>query len=236
MVYAGILAGGYGWDQVKGDMPKQFMMIGSKPMIIHTVEQFVVNALIDKIIVAAPENWIVYAKDMLKKYIITDKEIEVVMGGKNKNNSLNKVVNFIDEKYGIYQGDVLISHDAIRPFVTQRIIDENIETVRKFDSASTAVPTIDTIIKAGDDKQIEEITSERIFYSEQTPQTFKLDKLRDAYQNEKLAKKYVNAIKMFVEAGNNVQLVSGEYSNIKIVTQYDLEVANSILRDNSNDK
>lgn len=235
MVYAGILAGGYGWDQVKSDMPKQFMQIGTKPMIIHTIEQFVINDAIDRIIVAAPENWIVYTKDLVKKYISTEKEIEVIMGGRNKNNTLKQIVSYINERYLIDEKDIIIGHDAIRPFVTQRIIKENLEVLKKYDSASTAVPTIDTIIKAKEDGQIESITPERVFYSEQTPQTFKLEKLASVYRAEELPKKHVNAIKMFVEAGHSVSLVKGEYSNIKIVTQYDLEVANAILRDKNND-
>lgn len=236
MVYAGILAGGYGWDQTKEEMPKQFMLIGNKPIILHTVEQFLVNPFVEKIIVAAPENWIVYARDLFKKNVSSDKEIEVIAGGKNKNLSIKKITWFIEEHYGINQEDILINHDAIRPFVTQRIIDENIAAIKNYDSANTAVPTIETIIKAEKDGIIEEITSKRIFYSEQTPQTFNLWKLKKTYQNESLSNKYVNAVKMFMEDKNNVHLVMGEYSNIKIVTQYDLEVANAILRDKSNDK
>lgn len=235
MIYAGILAGGYGWDQRKDDMPKQFMPIGSKPIIIHTVEQFIVNPSIQKIIIAVPENWVVYTKDLLRKHITAGDKIDVILGGHNKNNTLHGIVNFIEAEYGIEEKDVLVSHDAIRPFVTQRIINENIEAVKKYDSANTAVPTIDTIIKAGKEKQIVEITPDRIFYSEQTPQTFCLKKLQEIYKNEQLAKRHVNAVKMFMEAGNSVRLVYGEYANIKIVTQYDLEVANAILRDKTND-
>lgn len=235
MIYAGILAGGHGWDQRKDDMPKQFMSIGHKPIIIHTIEQFIINPSIQKIIIAVPENWVVYTTDLLRKSITTNDKIDVILGGYNKNNTLHRIVNFIDSEYGIEEKDVLVSHDAIRPFVTQRIINENIETVKGYDSANTAVPTIDTIIKAGKEKQIVEITPDRIFYSEQTPQTFRLKKLQKIYKNEQLAKRHVNAVKMFMEAGNSVQLVYGEYANIKIVTQYDLEVANAILRDKTND-
>ena len=235
MIYAGILAGGYGWDQRKDDMPKQFMPVGSKPILIHTVEQFIVNPWIHKIMIAVPENWVVYATDLLRKNVTVSDKIDVILGGNNKNNTLRRMVDFIGTEYGIEEEDVLVSHDAIRPFVTQRIINENIEAVRKYDSANTAVPTIDTIIKAGKEKQIIEITPDRIFYSEQTPQTFCLKKLQEVYKNEQLAKRHVNAVKMFMEAGYSVQLVHGEYSNIKIVTQYDLEVANAILRDKIDD-
>lgn len=235
MVYAGILAGGYGWDQTRKDMPKQFFLIGTKPIIIHTTEQFVINPQVEKIIVVVPENWVVYAKDLFKKANY-GKEIIVISGGNNKNHSIKKIVEYIDLNYGIDASDILINHDAIRPFVTQRIIDENIRSIKNYDSASTAVPTIDTIIKANEYKEIIEITSKKVFYSEQTPQTFKLEKLHKTYKNEKLAFKYVNAIRMFMEDGNSVRLVNGEYSNIKIVTQYDLEVANAILKEKLDDK
>ena len=101
MIYAGILAGGHGWDQRKDDMPKQFMSIGHKPIIIHTIEQFIINPSIQKIIIAVPENWVVYTTDLLRKSITTNDKIDVILGGYNKNNTLHRIVNFIDSEYGI---------------------------------------------------------------------------------------------------------------------------------------
>ena len=75
MNYVGILAGGIGKRMGKTELPKQFLMIGNKPIIIHTVEQFLINSNVEKIIVAVPENWISYTIDLIEKYVKNEKVI-----------------------------------------------------------------------------------------------------------------------------------------------------------------
>ena len=85
MIYAEILAGGHGKRFGNKDLPKQFMMLSEKPIIIHTIEQFVINKDIDKIIVCTPKNWISYTEDLIKKYIKNNDNIEVTCGGSTRN-------------------------------------------------------------------------------------------------------------------------------------------------------
>jgi len=237
MVYAGILAGGYGWNQKKEDMPRQYMELGTKPIMLHTLEQFIINAAVDKIVIAAPGNWLVYTEDLVSKHIRTDKEICIIEGGSNKYRTIIQIAKYIKEHWGVQEDDICIYHDAVRPFVTQRIIGDNLEKIVKCQAVSTVVPTVDTIIRLEEENKVAEIPPKKELYAEQTPQTFRLDtllKVHDGLEDEQ-EKVMVNAFRAFLQEGYEIQVVEGEPSNIKIVTQYDFEVANLLIRDRKYD-
>lgn len=240
MNYAAILAGGKGLSMHKMDIPKQFMILGNKPILIHTIEQFLLNENIDKIIVVTPKDWEVYTIDLLDKQFKESHDISVIKGGKNKNLSIMEVVKYIDEQWGIHKEDVLINHDAIRPFVTQRIINDNIQKAVKTGACISAISTIDTIIDSETGAAVRSIPFKRYMYQEQSPQTFKLSLLKDLC--DKIEKQHLDietdTVRLASENGYQVEIVKGEYSNIKIVTPYDLQIAEALLRSHitNNDK
>ncbi len=127
MIYAEILAGGKGTRMGNTEMPKQFLMLGNKPIFIHTVEQFLMNKRIEKILICCPEQWVSYTKDTLKKYISDSTKVIVVKGGETRNDTILNGCHFIEKNYGIQDDDIILTHDAVRPFLTQRIIDDNID-------------------------------------------------------------------------------------------------------------
>lgn len=238
MVYVGILAGGLGTRMHRMDMPKQFLMLGSKPIIIHTLEQFIINQSVDRIIIAAPSEWKLYTMDLLEKWLSYKIEIDVICGGVNKNKSIKNIVDFIDNKWGIGDQDIIVNHDAIRPFVNQRIIDDNIELCKKYGAVNTVMPTVDTIVESKDKAKITSIPPKRFMYFEQTPQTFNLYKLKSAFEaaDKKLIDAETDTARLLLNNGINVCLAMGEYSNMKIITPYDLEVANALIKGVYNDK
>ena len=130
MIYAQILAAGKGTRMGNVNMPKQFLSIKNKPILIHTIEKFILIEDFHKIIISCPELWIEHTRDIIEKYVDDDR-IEIVAGGKERNDTLINSIHFIEENYGLNDDDVIISHDAVRPFVTRRIIKENIEKLKK---------------------------------------------------------------------------------------------------------
>ena len=103
MVIGAIFAGGIGSRMGSADMPKQYLQLGSKPIIVHTIEKFVVNPGIDRIIVLCPKAWIAHTKDLVKKYLgeaIAEK-INVVEGGSTRNGTLENALKFINENFAI---------------------------------------------------------------------------------------------------------------------------------------
>lgn len=231
MIYAEILAGGSGKRFGNKDLPKQFMMLSDKPIIIHTIEQFVINKDIDKIIVCTPKNWISYTEDLIKKYINNIDNIEVVEGGSSRNESMMNGCRFIKEKYGLKKDDIIITHDAVRPFINQRIIEDSIKVGKKNSAVDTVIPATDTIIKSEDGKLIFDIPDRSTLYYGQTPQTFNIIELMKLYESLTLDEKNIltDACKIFVLKGKPVKMIEGETFNIKITTVFDLKLADSIV-------
>lgn len=245
MIYAEILAGGTGKRFGNNDLPKQYNMLGSKPIIIHTIEQFVLNPKIDKIVVCTPKEWITYTEDLINKYIKGNNGIEVTEGGSTRNETIINGCNYIEKKYGLTDKDVIITHDAVRPFISQRIIEDNIKAVSKCDAVDTAIPATDTIIDSGSDKvvdadgndyMIESIPNRNSLWYGQTPQSFNVKSLMKMYDKLTEDEKDIltDACKIFVLKGEKVKIVKGETFNMKITTVFDLKMAEAILMERLN--
>ena len=234
MIYAGILAAGKGVRMHRQDLPKQFLPLGDKPIIIHTLEQFVVNPSVDHIITVVPEEWLQYTEDLLAKYKLTDKPYSIIAGGLNKTESIGFTAKFIDDKFEINDGDMLIAHDAIRPFVTQRIINDHISGVYEFGAANTAMKMNDSILITKDE-MLEAVPSHENMAAEQTPQSYSLTKLKELLTQIKTGDIPLTSEaefpRLWLKMGYEMGVVRGEYFNMKIINPYDLEVANALLKE-----
>lgn len=230
MVYAEILAGGKGKRMGNTEMPKQFLMLGSKPIIIHTIEQFVINKKVDRIIVCVPKDWMGHTKDILEKYLLNEK-IEIVKGGSTRNETIMNGCKYIKEKYGIKKDDIIITHDAVRPFITAQIIDDNIKGINGYDAVDTVIPSTDTIVESKNGEYITDIPDRKYMYQGQTPQTFKIKKLMEVYESLTKEEKEIltDACKIFSIKNKKVKIVKGAPTNMKITDIFDLKLANSIL-------
>ncbi len=183
MIYAEILAGGRGSRMGNTDMTKQFLLIGSRPIIIHTLERFLLNDRINKIIVVTPREWIQHTIDLIKKYIPLDKQeyIEVCKGGSDRNESIMSGIRHIQNNFGINDDDIIITHDAVRPFITHRIINDNIDMAIDYGATDTVIPAFDTIVESIDNNFINSIPIRNHMYQGQTPQPFKIKKIINLY-------------------------------------------------------
>ena len=121
MNYGVVVAGGVG-KRMGAEKPKQFLMIGDKPIIVHTVEKFVLCRDLDKIIVLTPADWIGYTGDVLAKHLGKSNMENVVVteGGETRNETIMNAINYIDEHFGLNEEDIIVTHDAVRPFVTHQ--------------------------------------------------------------------------------------------------------------------
>jgi len=232
MIFAVILAGGTGSRMGSTDMPKQFLEIKGKPVLTHTVEKFLPNPRFEKIIVLSPKAWIGHTSQIIRKYTGDDERIAVIEGGSTRNETIMNAVAYIDEHYGLNDDTVIVTHDSVRPFVTHRIIEENIEAAIEYGACDTVIPATDTIVE-GDGGKITSIPDRRRMYQGQTPQSFKAKMLRDTYNSLSDEEKDIltDAAKILVIKGMDVKLVQGETFNIKITYPYDLRIARSLLED-----
>ena len=239
MIYGEILAGGKGTRMGNTEMPKQFLKIGDKPIIVHTIERFLLNTRFDKIVITTPKEWISHTKDIISKYIPLDihGKLHVCEGGSDRNESIMNGIRYIEKNFGINDDDIIVTHDAVRPFLTHRIINDNIDMAIEYGATDTVVPAFDTIVESNNGNTITNIPIRDFMYQGQTPQSFNIKKLVELYSSLTDEEKSVltDAAKIFVVKGENVKLVQGEVFNIKVTTPYDLKLANAIIKEKIND-
>lgn len=231
MIYAVIAAGGIGSRMGNLEKPKQYLKIKDKPIIIHTVEKFFVKDCFKRIIILCPGQWVNYTKDILAKYLPANEKVSVIRGGSTRNETIMNAINFIEENDGLDDDTIIVTHDAVRPFVTARIIDENIEAAIEYGATDTVVPATDTIVESQDGSIISSIPDRSKLYQGQTPQAFKAKMLKELYYSLTEDEKNIltDACKIFSMKGHPVHLIDGEVHNIKITYPYDLRVAKALL-------
>ena len=229
MVYAAVLAGGSGL-RMGGSLPKQFLSVGDIPIIIRSIQVFLDSGSVDRIFVAVSEDYFDYTSELIEKYI-GKKNISVVIGGKNRNATLLNVIREI-EKDGLNSDDIILTHDAVRPFIDKRIIDENIKAAREHGACNTVVPAVDTILRSPDGKFIESVPVRSEIFHAQTPQSFNARKLLSLYEklNDEEMENFTDSCSVFLSAGEKVFLVAGDRNNIKLTYPEDMERAENIIK------
>lgn len=232
MVFGVILAGGIGSRMGNVEKPKQYLTVGNKPIIIHTIEKFYANSRFEKLIVLCPNQWINHTKNLIRKNFKNTDRIVVIEGGSTRNETIMNSIRYIEKEYGLEDDTVIVTHDSVRPFLTHRIIEENIDYALVYGACDTVIAASDTIVESKNHKIISNIPDRSIMYQGQTPQSFKAKKLKALYESLTPEEKEIltDACKIFVIKGEDVHLVEGEVFNIKITYPYDLRVAETLIK------
>ena len=117
MVFGVILAGGIGSRMGNVEKPKQYLNVGGKPIILHTLEKFYVNSKFEKLIVLCPSQWINHTKNLVKKNFNDDSKIVVIEGGSTRNETIMNSIRYIEKEYGLDDDTIIVTHDSVRPFL-----------------------------------------------------------------------------------------------------------------------
>ena len=231
-VYAAILAGGSGTRMGNPDKPKQFWEMAGRPVIVHTVEKFCMLDEFTKIIVLAPQSWLNQTCDIVARYLPGfSNRIAVVAGGAERNDTIMNAIAYIEREHGLDADDIIVTHDAVRPFVSYRIIKENIEAAREFGACDTVIPATDTIVHSVDGQLIADIPIRSEYYQGQTPQSFNATRLKALFEELAEDDKAVltDACKILVLRGEPVALVRGDVSNMKLTYTNDMRIARAMI-------
>lgn len=222
MDYAIIVAGGKGL-RMGGDIPKQFLPIGGKPVLMHTMERFKEYSPTLHIILVLPAEQHDYWQQLCKEYAFSV-EHQVANGGKTRFHSVQNGLNMIPDDA---QGVVGI-HDGVRPFVSTEVIGRCYETARTVKAVIPVMPVVETLRYIDEDGKGQNVYREH-YKSVQTPQTFDIQLLKEA--NRQPYKESFTDDASVVEAmGQNVTMVEGNRENIKITTPFDLVIAEALLK------
>lgn len=224
-----IIAGGVG-KRVGADIPKQFIKIFDKPILIYTLESFEANSLIDEIEVVCIESWIDELKRLIEFYKL--KKIKYITSGgvyvqESIRNGVYNLLNYASDD------DNIIIHDGIRPAIDSFVIDDVIETCNKYGSAATSLPYNEQIFLKDDDISSIKYIKRESLMRVSTPQCYKFKKIYEAYKRafkEEIGiygSSYTNT--MWVELGNRLYFSKGSDKNIKITTKDDIELFKAYL-------
>ena len=227
MIYAGIVAGGSGTRIKNADRPKQFIEIGGVPILIRTLRAFEKIGEIGHIYIGINPEWYDYADELLDKFSTDRQRVQLVRGGKDRNGTVMNILDEIVAHNSISQDDVLLTHDAVRPFVSEKIIRENIRCARENHACGTYIPSDDTVIRTTDGMTVSENLIRSELMRAQTPQSFGISILCECI--EKLGSERVSALTdtcgIFTECGYPIHIVHGDPMNFKITTDHDLRLA-----------
>jgi len=216
--YAIILASGSS-SRFGGELPKQFIKIDGKTILEHSVNAFEINENITDIIVVCNPDYIELSKEILSNKF--SKIRHITTGGKTRQESSYIGVSLVEED----NANVLI-HDGARPFVSQKIINDCIEGLKKFDALGVVIESNDTMIKLDEKGFICEIPQRASLRRIQTPQCFKADIIKKAHELAKEDKSLVVTDDCGMVLHFNlakIAVIEGDNANIKITHQSDLQ-------------
>lgn len=227
-----IFAGGVGNRMHNGSLPKQFLELDGKAIIIYTLEKFENCSEITDIVVVCVSGWEDYLKKLIKKADIT-KVRAVVSGGKNPQESQFKGLNAIKERIPIQNENkaIVLIHDGVRPLVDEKTILKNIETVKENGSAITVTPAIETIISENSAHKVNGVAKRSDFIMGKAPQSYYLSEIFEAYKKAFAEGKteYIDSASLMYDQGKVLTTVEGSTNNIKITTPVDYFIFKGII-------
>lgn len=218
-VKALLLMGGRG-TRFKSSLPKQFHKVAGKKIYLHTLERFLEAGLFQEIILVCTKEWVEEVRQEAGNHLV-----RVIPGGETRQESSYLGLLACGEKT-----DLVVIHDAVRPFVSERILKENIDACKKYGAVDTCIPSTDTLVKTVDGEQIDAIPPRAHYLRGQTPQSFHYTLILDAHQKALgCGLVATDDCSLALAAGKNVQIVQGDEANIKITTDLDLYLAEQLF-------
>ena len=228
MNIAVIFAGGVGRRMHSGDLPKQFLEVYGKPIIVHTLEKFELHKEIDAIVIACVKEWIPHMNELINTYHLA-KVKSVVAGGQTGQESIYN--GLMAAKAIAYEKAIVLIHDGVRPFITEDLISDNIASVKKYGSAITTSKVTETILVVDDSTGIEEVPDRANSRLAKAPQSFYLDEILSAHEKARNEGRndFIDSCTLMQYYGFKLHLVDGLAENIKVTTPQDIFTMRSVF-------
>lgn len=226
-----LTAGGIG-SRTHQDLPKQFITVDSKPIIIYTLEAFQQHPNIDEIYVACLDGWDVVLNAYAKQFNIT-KLKQIVIGGATGQASIYNAMQAVGAAHSDTSDIVVLVHDGNRPMVSQDVITDNIVKQKMYGSAVTVIPTTEVVFVSQDGKTSNESLNREELWRTQTPHAYKFDELW-AVHNRAKADEITNtaaSCSLMQKYGYTTYFSKGSEKNIKITTVEDIEIFKALLNE-----
>ncbi len=213
-------------------MPKQFLEVFGKPIIIYTLQKFEYCEDIDEVIIVCHSSWKEYMELMVQRYAL--KKIKaVISGGKDRQDSVLNGIKYIQSK-GALSDDIIVIHDGVRPLIQESILSENVRVAKKYGSAMTVRPVIESVVITGNDEaEFGDFKKRDDTYSLTAPQSFQLNVLTKAYNDiggKDTPMPLLDSALVFTYLGNNIHIIKENNNNLKVTTPEDYYILKAMLK------
>lgn len=225
-VFALIVAGGRG-KRIGGNRAKQFLSILGKPVLFHTILPFEKSSFVSEIILVVPKGYENYVKNEIVGRYKFGKVKEIICGGKSRQDSVYKGLKTIEMREK--KPEIVVIHDGVRPLVSQGIVEKSVIYAKKYGAVVVAIPVSDSVFQGKGKQRIMSLDRKYIFFA-QTPQAFRWEMIKKAYEKAKRMRFYGTDDASLVEkSGNRVYILEGNYDNLKVTRKIDLKIAEILL-------
>lgn len=236
MNIAMIFAGGRGVRMGSG-IPKQFLEIHGKPVLVHTLELFQEHDMIDKIYISVLEDYIGKTQKLVDRYGL-NKVVSIIPGGATAQDSIYNVLKDAEKEN---DGDsIVLLHDGVRPFVSYDTIKQNIESVQKYGSAITCTACYETILLSKSGEKVDSVPYRKDTFAAQAPQSFRLKDIIAAHDEVRAInptyENMVDACTIMTTLGKEVHMIPGNRGNIKVTTPEDVYMFRALLNYKENEQ
>ncbi len=228
MANIGLLIAGGSGNRMHQDIPKQFLTVREKPVIIYALEAFEKHPEIDAIAVVCIQGWEQVLRAYAKQFNINKLQY-VVPGGENGQASIRNGVFELEKHFA--PDDIVLIHDAIRPMVSQEIISDNIRVAREYGNAITVIPCAEAMMETEDGVvSVGSYPRDRLKRT-QTPQAFHIGQICDLHRKalEAGVTNSVASCTLMIEMGEQVYFSVGSEKNVKLTTVEDIDIFKALL-------
>jgi len=207
------------------ELSKQYLSLGGMPLLVHTLNAFEKCPLVDALLVVVPPSDVEAVRTgMLPRWNLK-KLAGVIPGGKERQDSVRAGIEALDR-----DTDIVIVHDAVRPFITVGLIENCIRAAEKEGAATVGVPVKDTVKEVGADGRVVRTCDRNLLWLTQTPQAFRRDIIENAHRAAvRDGYRGTDDTSLVERIGIAVRMIRGDYGNIKITTPEDLVIAEALL-------
>lgn len=221
-VVAIVPAAGVG-KRLKSRTKKPFVMLGGLPLAAHALKTLDASKAINAIVIAADKSSVKRFRELVKRLKLR-KVADIVIGGRARTDSVRNCLRRIGPSF-----DIILIHDAARPFIDAEIIDESIRLAKIYGGCIAAVPESDTVKFAGKNLFIEKTLDRNKIFRAQTPQVFRYDVIKKAYGKTGKNSAATDDAFLVEKSGGKIKILKSSYRNIKITTGEDLKLAEVLL-------
>ena len=222
-IQAIIAAAGMG-ERLGKSVPKALVPVKGIPLLVHTLRSIDLAGIFDNAVILFPPGWDAEFKSLLNNFF-AERSVNLVKGGDSRQASVVLGLECIDDKT-----EIVVIHDAARPFVSTSVIQNSIDAAAVFGAATVAVPAVDTILESSPDCFLVNTPDRSVLWACQTPQTFRLQIIKNAHEfamnHQVQATDDATLVRL---SGNQVKLVRGNTYNFKVTTPTDLLLAEVLI-------